>query len=100
MVEMSKTKMTNYRWFVLVLIFIIYTVANADRVNLGVALPYIIKEFGLSNTEAGGIVSLLFMAYAVAQIPGGYIYTRTGVRRVLPFFMILTSMFTWLQGVT
>jgi sugar phosphate permease len=100
MIEMSKTKMTNYRWAIGVLIFIIYTIANADRVNLGIALPYIIKEFGLSNTEAGGIVSLLFMAYAVAQIPGGYVYTKVGVRKAFPFFMILTSMFTWLQGLT
>ena len=97
---MSKIKMTNYRWAVGVLIFIIYTVANADRVNLGIALPYITKEFGLSNTEAGGIVSLLFIGYAVAQIPGGYVYTKVGVRTAFPFFMVLTSMFTWLQGLT
>ena len=91
---------TNYRWAIAVLIFIIYTVANADRVNLGIALPFIKDEFGLSNTEAGGIVSLLFLAYAVAQIPGSYIYTKFGVRKTFPLFMLLTSLMTWLQGVT
>lgn len=97
---MSQPKVTRYRWAIAVLIFIIYTIANADRVNLGVALPYIKQEFGLSNTEAGGIVSLLFMAYAVAQIPGGFIYTKAGVRKTFPFFMLLTSLLTWLQGMT
>jgi MFS transporter, ACS family, glucarate transporter len=99
--EKSKTgKMTNYRWVVLVLIFIIYTIATADRANLGVALPFIKKEFGLSNTEAGGIVSLLFLGYAIAQIPAGFIYSKTGVRKVFPLAMILTSAFTGLQGIT
>lgn len=98
--KIATKKTSGYRWVVLVLIFVIYMVANADRVNLGVALPYITKEFGLSHTEAGGIVSLLFMAYAVAQIPGAFIYTKTGVRKVFPLFMLLTSVFTLLQGLT
>lgn len=93
-------KRTKYRWFVASLIFIIYTVANADRVNLGIALPFVKDEFGLSNTEAGGIVSLLFLAYAVAQIPGGFVYTKFGVRKTFPLFMLLTSLFTWMQGLT
>jgi sugar phosphate permease len=95
-----QAKMTSYRWVIASLIFVIYTIANADRVNLGIALPFIKEEFGLNNTEAGGIVSLLFMAYAVAQIPGGYIYTKFGVRKTFPLFMILTSLMTWLQGMT
>jgi len=93
-------KMTNYRWFVAILIFVLYTIANADRANIGVALPFIKKEFGLSNTEAGGIVSILFMAYAIMQIPGGFIYTKVGVKKVLPISMFLTSFFTLMQGLT
>ncbi|MDR3565992.1 MAG: MFS transporter [Negativicutes bacterium] len=96
----DKGKMSNYRWVVLALIFVIYTIATADRANLGVALPFIKKEFGLSNTEAGGIVSLLFLGYAVAQIPAGFIYSKTGVRKVFSLAMLLTSVFTGLQGIT
>lgn len=93
-------KMTSYRWVVLVLIFVIYTIATADRANLGVALPFIKKEFGLSNTEAGGIISLLFLGYAIAQIPAGFIYSKIGVKKVFPLAMLLTSLFTGLQGIT
>ena len=38
-------KMTNYRWIILGLIFVIYTIATADRANIGIAMPYIRKEF-------------------------------------------------------
>ncbi len=93
-------KMTGYRWYVMLLIFLLYTVATADRSNIGVALPFIKKEFGLSNTEAGSIVSMLFMAYALMQIPAGFLYAKTGVRRVLPLGMLLTSLFTAMQGLT
>jgi len=91
---------TNYRWVVMALIFVVYTIAYADRANLGVALPYIKKEFGLSNTEAGALVSLLFFGYAFSQIPAGFIYSKLKVRSVFPFAMILTSVFTGLQGLT
>jgi len=46
---------TNFRWVVAILIFIIYTIAAADRANIGVVLPFLKKEFHLTNTEAGGI---------------------------------------------
>jgi sugar phosphate permease len=89
---------TNYRWVVMVLIFLIYTVAMADRANLGVALPFIKKEFRMSNTDAGALVSLLFFFYAISQIPAGFLYKKLDVRKVFPLSMILTSVFTGLTG--
>jgi ACS family glucarate transporter-like MFS transporter len=91
-------KKTNFRWIIAVLIFVVYTIAAADRANIGVALPYIRKEFQMSNTEAGGLVSLFLLAYAIAQIPSGFAYSKFGVRRILSFAMIMTSIFTGLIG--
>jgi len=91
---------THYRWVVLFLIFVVYTIAYADRSNLGVALPFIKKEFNLSNTESGALVSLLFFGYAVAQIPAGFLFKKFKVRSIFPFAMLLTSLFTGLQGMT
>jgi MFS transporter, ACS family, glucarate transporter len=93
-------KRTNYRWVVMVMIFLIYTVAMADRANLGVALPFIKKEFRMTNTDAGTLVSLLFFFYAISQIPAGFLYKRLSVRKVFPLSMILTSLFTGLMGTT
>jgi len=51
-------RMTKYRWVVLTLIFIVYTISYGDRANIGVVLPLIKTEFHLSNFEAGSIASL------------------------------------------
>lgn len=85
---------TRFRWVVLGLIFAIYTVASADRANIGIALPYIQKDFGLTNTQVGAIVSLFSLSYGIFQIPSAFLIRRYGVRTVLPVFMILTSVFT------
>ena len=89
---------TNYRWVVMGLIFLVYTMAAADRANIGIVLPFVKNEFNMSNTEAGAVVSLFFIGYSLAQIPAGFLVKRFGVRLVFPTFMILTSVFTGLLG--
>lgn len=94
---------TNYRWVVMTLIFITWVIVTADRANLGVALPYIRKEFHISNTETGMIISLFGYGYALCQIPIGLLYKKLGINRtrmILPLSMLLTSLFTGLMGTT
>lgn len=99
MPEVIKPAMrSQYRWVVAALIFLIYTVAAADRANLGVALPFIRQEFAMSNAQAGGLVSLFLLAYALAQLPSGFAFGRFGVSRILPGAMVLTSLLTGLVG--
>lgn len=90
--------MSRFRWVVMALIFVIYTVAAADRANIGVALPFIRNDFHMSNTEAGAFISLFFVGYSVAQIPAGFLCSKLGVRRIFSVFMLLTSLFTGLIG--
>lgn len=94
----SQAKATKYRWVVAALFFVIYTIAAADRANLGVALPFLRKEFAMSNAEAGGLVSLFLLAYAVAQLPSAWLVSKFGVRKVFSISMILTSIATGLTG--
>lgn len=91
-------KRTKYRWVVMALLFILYTVANADRANIGFALPYLRKEFAMSNTEAGGIISLFFFAYAAFQVPSGFLVKKFGVRTMFTIGMVFTSIFTGFIG--
>ncbi|MEK3646338.1 MFS transporter [Aeribacillus sp. FSL M8-0235] len=91
-------KKTRYRWVVALMIFLVYTVAAADRANLGMALPFIREEFTMSNTEAGALTSLFLLAYAIAQIPSGFIYSKFGVRSTFSVAMVATSVVTGLIG--
>jgi ACS family glucarate transporter-like MFS transporter len=97
-IDESQAKATKYRWVVAALFFVIYTIAAADRANLGVALPFLRKEFAMSNAEAGGLVSLFLLAYAVAQLPSAWLVSKFGVRKVFSVSMILTSIATGLTG--
>jgi MFS transporter, ACS family, glucarate transporter len=99
-IALQATKPTRFRWVVAGLIFLIYTIAAADRANIGIALPFIRKEFAMSNTEAGALLSLFLFAYALAQLPSGFATSRFGVRRIFTGAMILTSIFTGLIGTT
>lgn len=96
--NMNSSKRTKYRWVVMALLFILYTVANADRANIGFALPYLRKEFAMSNTEAGAIISLFFVAYAAMQIPSGFLVKKFGVRKMFTIGMVFTSIFTGFIG--
>lgn len=100
---LDNAKKTQYRWIVMVILALIWIIANADRANLGVALPYMKKEFSLSNTEAGLIVSLFSFSYAVSQIPTGLFFRKLKTKvtnRLLPIFLFLISLFTGLMGTT
>lgn len=94
----SQVRTSSFRWVILVLIFVIYTIAAADRANIGFALPFIRKEFAMSNTEAGALLSLFLWGYALIQIPSGFAISALGVRRLFSWAMVLTSVLTGLMG--
>lgn len=91
---------SHFRWVVVSLIFVIYAIAAADRANIGFALPFIRKDFAMSNTEAGALLSLFLWGYAAAQIPSGLAVERFGVSRLFSWAMLLTSGFTALTGLS
>lgn len=91
-------KRTNFRWVVLAIIFITYTVNYADRSNIGVALPFIKGEFHMTNTEMGAIASMFFLGYAISQIPAGILLSKVGIRGTVSLSIIAFSIFTFLMG--
>lgn len=89
---------TSYRWVIMAVIFITYTINFADRSNIGVVLPFIAKDFGLSNFEAGALASTFFLGYAVTQIPAGFWFSRYGTRGLVSLSILGFSLFTYLIG--
>ncbi len=98
MANIQKKRMTQYHWWVMSLIFIVYTVEYADRANIGFALPFIQKEYNLDNTQAGLLVSLFFAGYAIMQIPAGFLVNKFGVKITYSLGIFLTAICTGLMG--
>lgn len=92
--QTAKKPRMFFRWVVLGVGLLLTIIANADRANFGVALPYIRKELAMTNTEAGAVLSLFFFGYAAMQLPGGFINSKFGMRKALSVSIIITSLFT------
>jgi sugar phosphate permease len=74
---------SRVRWLILLLISIMYMITYLDRANISVTAPAIAAEFALSKTETGLIFNAFAWAYALGQIPGGFLADRLGPKRVL-----------------
>lgn len=92
-------KMTNFRWKVAWLIFAISFVSYMDRVNLSVATPVIMKEFGFTKIDMGLIQSFFFAGYALMQVPGGMVAEKFGHRFTGSIACAWWSIFTALTAV-
>ncbi len=77
------TRRSMGRWYVLVLISLMYLITYLDRVNISTAAPVISKEFGFDKITMGVIFSAFGWAYALFQVPGGWLGDRFGARNVL-----------------
>ena len=88
----------KYRYNILSVLFFVWAVAVIDRMAMPVALPYIVKEFGLGPFEASLVLSTFFIGYAIAQVPGGLFADLIGVRKVATIAMLWWSAFTALTG--
>jgi sugar phosphate permease len=85
--EHVTSKPTKTRWWILFLISLMYLIAYMDRSNISVAQPEIAKEFGLSKTAMGLVLAAFTWAYALGQIPAGWLGDRFGPRKVLAVIM-------------
>ncbi|HEV2957096.1 MAG TPA: MFS transporter [Xanthobacteraceae bacterium] len=82
------------RWYILVLISLMYLITYLDRVNISAAAPVISKEFGFDKITMGAIFSAFVWAYALFQVPGGWLGDRFGPRRMLTLIVSYWSVMT------
>ncbi|HWR39489.1 MAG TPA: MFS transporter [Patescibacteria group bacterium] len=91
-------KPTNFRWKLAVLMFLISFIAYMDRVNLSVATPVIMQEFGFSKMDMGIMQTAFFIGYSVLQVPGGMMAEYFGHRLIVTLAVIWWSIFTALTA--
>ncbi len=82
------------RWYILALISLMYLITYLDRVNISTVAPVISKEFGFDKITMGIIFSAFVWAYALFQVPGGWLGDRFGPRRVLAVLVAYWSVMT------
>src|SRR5579862_5390901 len=85
---------THVRHIVLGLTVLAYMITYMDRQVLAVARPVIRDELGISLVMMGWITFGFRMAYALFQIPGGWLGDKIGARRGLSIVVTWWSAFT------
>ena len=81
---------TNKRYIIVFLLFVTVVINYLDRSNLSIAAPGIINQFHLAPADMGWIFSAWGWAYAICQIPGGWLADRIPPRRLAALLL-----FTW-----
>ncbi len=81
-------------WFAVSLAVITYI----DRVCISQAAPAMRRDLGLTAIEMGWVFSVFTWAYALFEIPGGWLGDRIGPRRVLMRIVLWWSFFTAATG--
>ena len=76
---LALSRPTRVRYGVLGFACTLSMITYLDRVCFGTVAPYIQQEFGLSNSEKGMLFSAFALAYAIFEVPSGWL----GVRDVL-----------------
>ena len=76
--------------------FILYL----DRICMGAVVQSASfqRELGLNKDRVGDVLASFFFAYAIGQLPAGWLADRFGPRRMLVAYILLWSLFTGLTG--
>jgi sugar phosphate permease len=92
--DAAPARPSSGRWYILLLISLMYLITYLDRVNISAAAPVISKEFNFDKLTMGAIFSAFVWSYALFQVPGGWLADRFGPRNVLTTIVTYWSVMT------
>jgi MFS family permease len=89
---------SKQRYWVIVFAVTLAILAYIDRVCISYAAPLISRDLGFNREQMGAVFSAFALAYALFEIPGGWLGDWMGPRRVLLRITAWWSVFTALTG--
>ena len=89
---------TGARHWVIVFAITLSVITYIDRVCISQAAPLMRRDLGLSAMQMGAVFSAFAWAYAMFEVPGGWLGDWLGPRRVLMRIVIWWSFFTAATG--
>jgi MFS family permease len=91
-------KPTRARHWVIVFAITLSVITYIDRVCISQAAPLMRKDLGLTPMQMAGVFSAFAWAYALFEVPGGWLGDWLGPRRILMRIVIWWSFFTAATG--
>lgn len=92
-------KIRNYRWIIVVLLFLATTINYLDRQIIGLLKPILEKEFVWTETDFARIVMAFTAAYAIGLLVFGWLIDKIGTKAGYSFTIIFWSIAGMLHAV-
>src|SRR5437870_13722668 len=89
---------TRVRYWVIVFAVALAVVTYIDRVCISQAAPLMSRDLNFTKEQMGYVFSAFVLAYALFEIPSGYLGDRYGARKVLMRIVVWWSFFTAATG--
>jgi len=102
--QINTTELFKYwRKRIFISLWLTYATFYFCRVNISIAIPGIMEEFGISKTAMGAILTCFFLTYAIGQFLNGQLGNRFSARKFITFGIfasaILNAVFGFTSGV-
>ncbi|MCI0336354.1 MAG: MFS transporter [Acidobacteria bacterium] len=97
-VETALDQPTRARYWVIFFAITLAVITYIDRVCISQAAPFISRDLGLTKDQMGWAFFAFGLAYALFEIPGGWMGDRYGARKVLMRVVLMWSFFTAATG--
>lgn len=99
--HVATNKMLNYKWEVLVLLWVAFFLNQADRQIFNVVLPLIKADLHLTDVQIGSIATAFNLVYALLVPVAGYIgdiFSKKWIVTLSILFWSVATMFTGLSN--
>jgi MFS transporter, ACS family, hexuronate transporter len=90
--QVTNSKVGNYRWRIVALLFFATTINYIDRQILGLLKPFIAEDLHINEAEYGYIVSAFQAAYALGLLFVGRLVDKFGTRITYSIAIVVWSV--------
>ena len=92
-------KTNRYRWFVVGIFFAFMLLHQSDKLLIGPLTPEIIREFNITKTQMGAVLTGALIVGTVLYPIWGYLYDRYARAKLLALASFIWGATTWLSAV-
>jgi MFS family permease len=94
----AQSTATRVRYGVMAFLCVLSFLTYFDRVCIERAQEDITRDLGLSAVQMGAVFGAFWLAYALFELPGGWLGDKFGARPTLTRIVLAWSLFTALSG--
>lgn len=90
--EEVEATLRYWRLRVFASLWVTYASFYLCRVNMSIAIPGIIAEYGMTKTAIGAVITALFFAYALGQFLNGQLGDKFGARKLITLGAVASAL--------